>query len=389
MRTLVPIVVAIVAMAATSSCKKSPLQYRATIRGLVAGDISNPLAVEGSVSTNLVARQMELVESEQVLGGVADDLKLDQRWSMPRTEAVGRLKDRIYVRSITSKSKVVEGAAVTWNAEGFELSVVGDSESEAEELAKAIAQRFKQSEEAIAGKEIAKRLATLEKELEETQEKATSLRSQSLEAQTNSFVPSKYRMSKEFEAELRGRIRAAAADESERARQLESLRKLEGEDLRNALLKIEMARRARPDVATNESVSVSVLISANQAQRTAEQELTVAKSGVVTETNAVPHAELKLELAHRNLTNSMAAYLKSLEIEWEVSKGRREGLEGEAAKLLETSQRSEQKTVVEKELESLQKRLADLTNEIERWKLCQRILGTTIRVGEPRLEPVR
>jgi hypothetical protein len=384
MKPFLGAILLIIAALGWSGCSKRAAESHARVDVLVVGDVSNPLSLERTSSTNWFARQTQLVESDAVLGAVVDQWKLTQRWSVSKPQAIVQLRQRVTVNPLPGPRAVQPGIRDT-DPVGLAITVTA-GEGEAEDLAEAIAKSFKKTADADAVSQIDARLAGEQKELQQIQEKYNALKEELQLAQTNLFV---FRMSKQFEAELQAKIQSAATEESERAKQLEALRQLKGAELQAALLKIEMARLAQPAVATNESASTSVLMTRNQAQRAAQKELELAEGGTLPETNALAHAQLKLEQANRNLADSIDAYLKSLDIEYEVAKGRRRELEAQAEKLRETSRRSERKQALEQEINKLNVRMTELTGEIERLKVSQRILTDTIRIGDTRVERAR
>src|SRR5262245_6624126 len=131
-----------------------------------------------------------------------------------------------------------------------------------------------------------------------------------------------------------------------------------------------------------------MLLNNDRALKEAMRELEMAKSGAITETNAVPHAELRIKLATENLSTTLEAYLQSLEIELEVAKGRTKELQAQLEKLRETSKRSEQKTALENEAKAIVGQLTTMSDELERWKLCLRMLPQSTRVGEVHVQTV-
>ena len=150
------------------------------------------------------------------------------------------------------------------------------------------------------------------------------------------------------------------------------------------LLKLELSRVAAARVSPGAGDASSMLLTVNQQQRAAEKEMELARSGALTETNAVAHAELKLEQANENLATIVQAYLKSLEIEFDVSNGRRQEMETQLEKLRETSKRSERKQEIEREVKRLGTQSAELSAEIELSRLSLRLLPESIQVGTPR-----
>lgn len=371
------LVTTMLAAAALLGCSRGPAAYQASIDVVLLADVSSPQPLQQVMSTNWFNNQCKLIESDRVLGNVVDELKLADKWSgggasISKADAIQRLRSSIHVQPDQS-------------VRGFVLSVRDKDESETKALVKAVADQFKSRADEAASKLIADQLAQAEKESQATQEKLTALFSELHQMQTNLFVPSKYHLSKEYETKLQAEIQDAMKDESGRSNQLESLRKMQSDELRAALLKIELPRAASLQAAG----TPSELLTRNQAQRAAQKELELAQSGSVAETNAVGHAQLKLEQANENLTNAMSAYLKSLEIETEVSKGRRQELQVQLEKLRTTSKLSERKTAITEEVAAINAKMAALSDSIEQWKLCQRMLNEGIRLGPVRTEPVK
>jgi len=372
-------------------CGKSGQMYRGSVDVLLFADASDPLATARSSSNAWLRSQIDLLQSDRVLGGVADELRLDAKWSLPRSGVLQKLRENMYATQILAKMsrvKLEDGTIGGRPADGFVVSFTSRSESECEEVVTAIARAFEREAEEMGSRDIASQLALAEREQQAAQGKLDALAEQMRSMQTNLFVPSGYRLSKEYEDGLQAKIRQATAEESERATQLESLRAMQSGALRASLVKLEQTRLASPAVAGNPDASTSMLLMVHQAQKGAEKELEAARSGVLTETNAVAHAELRLEQANRNLDDTMKAYLQSLEIELEVSKTKRSELVAQLEKLRETARRAEQKEAIEKEGRLLKDRLSELEADVERWKSSQRIVTESIHVGEVNVTPV-
>lgn len=353
-----------------SGCGKGTTQYRAIVQISGSADC---------IGTNKIQfGSLEPTDAE--LTKQVEEFKLADKWSTPgrsvsKEEAVQRLKSSIQL-----------GADKRW----ITLRLIGSDPAECEALAKSLATAIKSKAEQTASREIAALVESRQKELDALQEKLSVTRKELVGMQKGSFVPSQFRLTPEYEAAARDKIKAAQVEETERAGQLESIRKMQGEELRSALVKVEMARIAAASSSTNAAVNtLSSLLSANQAQKSAEKELEMAKSGAINETNAVGHAELRLEQANRNLTNTMDAYVKSLEIESDVARARREEMEKQLEKLQAANKQSGERAVVEKEIERLNAQLTVLASDIEQWKLCQRMLPDAIQVGEAQVEPVQ
>lgn len=381
--------VVLVAIATVFGCGKGTQRYRAELEVLLLADVSNPLPLDGSVSTNWAREQMRLLESEALLGAVVEQLKLTDRWSLSRPEAVARLQSSLAISpSRLRVSLTNEGATTSQDVDALQLAVTAEGADLSEQIALGLAGRFKTKAEELAGKQIAEQLGRAQQALDAGQEKFDALNAELSRMQTNTFVPSRYKLSKEYEAEVQAKIRDAAKEESDRVAQLDSLRKLAGEELRAALVKLEMARLASPGIAENPASATSMLLTVHQAQKTATEELDLAKRGALNETNAVPHAELKLEQANRNLTNTIDAYFKSLDIELEVARTRRQELAASLEKLKELAVRSQRKEVIEKEKHAVSAQMTRLGLEIERCKIGQRILTESIRIGPVRVSPV-
>jgi hypothetical protein len=381
--------IVLVAVAAVFGCSKGQPRYRAELEILLLADVSNPLPLEDSVSTNWVGEQLRLFESEALLGSVVDELKLPVHWSMSRLDAVARLKSSLAAspRRLTL-TLTNEGATTSQEVDALHLAVIAEGADLSEQIVLTLAGRFKTKAEELAGKQITEQIARAEKALEAAQEKFNALNAELQQMQTNTFVPSRYKLSKEYEAELQARIRDATKEETDRVAQLDALRKLPAEELRAALVKIELARLASPEIALNPSAATSMLLTVHQAQKTATEELALAKRGALNETNAVAHAELKLEQANRNLTNTVDAYFKSLDIGLEVARTRRQEYAASLENLKELAVRSQRKEVIEKDKHAVNAQMTRLGLEIERWKIGQRILSESIKIGPVRVSPV-
>jgi hypothetical protein len=377
---------------ALGGCGKRKPSHQASVSVIVSADVSDPLTAPSGAAANWFEEQSRLVRSEEVLGRVVDELSLGTKWALPRGEACQRLRDAMFVGPIhvgNESTRVVESYAERAAAVGFAMTVTLKEETEAEQAAGAIARAFKEEAEARGGERIAAQLTRAEAALQAAQETLAGIDVELRTLQTNLYVPSGYRLAAEYEAELQANIRLATNEEAERRAQLEALRRLESEELRAALVKIERARVGLPAVATNVAASTSMLLSNHQALKSAVNELDLARSGALTESNAVAHAELKLEQANRNLADTMSAYLKSLEIEWEISKTRQQELTGQLEKLRETARRAEQKAALEARAKSALAEITRLAAEVDRWQLSQRILRESIHVSEVTVAPVR
>jgi hypothetical protein len=363
---------AVVALMIVSGCSKRKTQYQAIVEVEVSANCIG--------TSKLQFGKIDLSDTD--LEKQADELKLAEKWSSPaktasKEEVLQRLKAAIQI-----STNVVQ---LSPDVGGFVVRVIGSDPAECESIAKSVSLALKNKAEQAADRELSARIESRQKEVESIQERLSVTRKELVGAQKGNYVPSQYRLTPEYEAEMKAKIKNAQADDTARANELESLRKLQGEELRSALVKIEMGRIA----STNLPSSTSSLLSVHQAQKSAVKELDMARSGAINESNAVGHAELKLEQANRNLTNTMDAYIKSLEIESEVAKARREEMERQLEKLRQTSQRSGEKAGIEKEIESLNAQLTTLAGEVEQAKLCQRMLAGAIQIGSIQVEPVR
>lgn len=385
MRTRATAGLFLVAMLCMPGCEGGKPAFRASVDIFVAIDVRDPFQTDGNSSTNWFNAQAKLLGSDTVLGAVVEELKLDTNWAVPRAAALDRLRRHLYV----SASPYVRTSSREQGGLVLSATVTEEGQTETENIVVSVARNFKKQAEQVGSKHIAEQLARVERELDAAQEKLAEAKSEVLQLQTNLFVPSRYRLSKEYEEETQAKIGQAAKEESQRAGQLESLRKMQGEELRAALVKIELARLASPEVATNPAASTSMLLTVNQAQKVAQKDLELAQAGTLNETNALAHAQLKLELANQNLAATMDASMKSLEIELEVCKTRRQELTTQLEKLREAARRAERKDAIEKEIKGLNSRITALTSEVGRWNTAQRMLAESIQIGPTEVVPTR
>lgn len=366
--------------AGLAGCSGTPALYEATIDVFVLADVSGNRPFPETFSTNWFSAQQRVIASDEVLGPVVDELRLTEKWGSPG-KPLAREASIERVRSSVETSRAEGSSRLHVKVKD---SDIGRCEDLAVSVAKSFQRHTREDIRARAEAELAKR----RKEMHEIQTRMDELTAELQAVQKDLFVPSRYQLSPEYEARLQEQIRAAQSEDAERTKQLESLRQLKGDDLRAALTRIEMARVGAAKSATNVVEHSSMLLTIHREQKAAQSEFESLRQSSV-DTNAVAHARLKLEQADQNLASIMNAVVQSLEIELDVTRTRRKELEGQLEKLRETGKRSSEKSRVEKEVAALKTGLADLTDQVEQWERCLRLIDESVRVGEVNVQAVR